>query len=113
MTAVALMTLALSCLGFTLLALDMDRHTEVLTGREQLSRRLRVLLRLAALALAWAGLSLCLEAWGAVVGVVVWAGLLSLAAVLCTLMLSFTPRMLMPVAAASVALFFCLSRYQG
>ncbi|EWM45616.1 hypothetical protein D557_3622 [Bordetella holmesii 70147] len=80
----------------------MDRHHEQVTGLDTPATR-RWMLRLNGVALALAGLTCCLQAWGSAVAALVWLGLLSCGAILVTLMLSYAPRRL-PATALAAAL---------
>lgn len=92
---------ALSYAGMAALCLGMDRHhRQVWAGtapaRQRLLRTLGWLLLAAAI---WP----CIRAWGGSVGVVIWFGLISAAALVLVLLLPYRPKaaaLLMGVAAA-------------
>lgn len=88
------MTVAAFCLvyaGFSALCLAMDRHYEDVFQRA-LSRRLRLMLRVA----GWSALALalCLSAgvWGWTYGLTEWVGMLSIAGLLLIWILTYQPQ---------------------
>lgn len=78
-------------LGFTALALAMSRHHKQVCRREPSHRR-QWLLRAAGCTLLLASLLLCQAQAGWASGLVWWTGLLTLAAPVVTLLLSFRPN---------------------
>jgi O-antigen/teichoic acid export membrane protein len=91
--ALASIACLIGCAG---LALAMSRHHKQVFLRE-LSRRRQRNLRAAGVALLLAGLLLCVgqAGWGS--GAVWWTGMLSIAALTVTLLLSFRPNWLLRV----------------
>jgi hypothetical protein len=79
--------------GLAALALAMSRHHKQVWRRDPSPRRRRSL-RATGCALLLSGLLLCVERAGWASGLVWWSGLLSIAALLVTLMLSFRPHWL-------------------
>lgn len=97
---------ALAALGFlfagaALLSLAMARHSEQAIGQADTPVRFQVGMRIIAALLAGAALACCWQPWDAAVAVLVWLGLLSCAAMLTGLMLSYAPRRLLVAAGAS------------
>lgn len=78
------LALALACAGFAALALAMERHHRQVWHRAP-GRGLCWSLRLAGAGGLGAALAVCVACAGVAVGVVLWAGLLSAAAVLVVL----------------------------
>lgn len=92
-----------ACAGFATLSLAMPRHLRDVTGTAQVSVACRVSLRgLGSSALGLSGLA-CILARNAPIGVVQWCGVLSLAAVLVVLLLSYRPRWVAFIAPAGLA----------
>lgn len=85
------LALIASLVGFATLALAMGRHHKQVWRREPSPRR-QWLLRATGWTLLLAGLLLCQAQVGWAGGLVWWAGLLTLAALLVTLFLSFRPH---------------------
>lgn len=85
------LALALAYAGLAALCLAMDRHHAQLLQREPtaLSRRL---LRLAGWPLLLLAAWPCVALWGASIGAVVWAGMLSVAGLLLVLLQGCRPR---------------------
>lgn len=90
----ASVALGLAFAAFAALALAMDRHYEQVMHRMHAHKTLRLCLRAAGAALMLLALWCCVTAWGAVVATLVWLGLLSCAALMTTLALSYMPRYL-------------------
>jgi hypothetical protein len=102
-----LLALIASLIGFAALALALGRHHRQVWRREPSARR-RWLLRAVGTACLLAGLLLCAAQVGWAQGLIWWAGLLSIAALLVSLLLSFRPNWLahMPRSA-------CLGGHRG
>lgn len=82
--------IALCYAGMAALCLGMDRHHRQVWSR--IAPRLQRGLRVAGWLLLAVALWPCIRAWGGSVGVVVWFGLLSAAALLLVLLLPYRPR---------------------
>lgn len=87
------LALIASFYGLAALALAMSRHHEEVWRCDPSPRRRRRL-RAAGCALLLGGLLLCMEQAGWASGLVWWPGLLSISALLVSLLLSFRPRWL-------------------
>lgn len=108
----ALAALGFAVASFALLALAMARHSEQVIDQADTTVGFRVGLRSAAVLLAAAALACCWQPWDAAVAVLVWLGLLSCAAVLTGLVLSYAPTRLIPVAATASVLALALTVYE-
>ncbi|CZZ88944.1 membrane protein [Bordetella ansorpii] len=95
--------LGLAFAGFAAFALAMERHHEQATGREGLAGTVCMGLRARGLLLMSLALPCCLQPWGAPVAAIVWLGILSCAALMTTLVLSYAPRWLIRAAAVAGA----------
>lgn len=91
----AALAFGLAYLGFLLLALAMDRHHRAMLGGVPGPRRRR-LCRLGGAALLGLSLLPCFAAWGWSIGPVAWCGVLSLAAFVLVLLLTYAPRAALP-----------------
>ncbi|MFP6848312.1 MAG: DUF3325 domain-containing protein [Pseudomonas sp.] len=89
-TLALLLAAALCYAGMAALCLGMDRHHQQVWSRKA-PRRQRGL-RLAGWLLLAIALWPCVQAWGGAVGVVIWFGLLSAAALLLVLLLPYRPQ---------------------
>lgn len=85
------LALASSLTGFAALALAMSRHHKQVWRREP-SRRRQLLLRLAGWGLLLASMGFCQAQVGWASGLIRWAGLLTVAALLVTLLLTYRPN---------------------
>lgn len=91
------LSLALCFSGFVALCLSIDRHHEQILGKRPHAAT-RLTLRLAGwLALATAAAP-CINPLGVSVGLTLWAALLSVAALLQVLLLTYAPRFIVPLA---------------
>ncbi|MGL4316030.1 MAG: DUF3325 domain-containing protein [Pseudomonas sp.] len=81
---------ALCYAGMAALCLGMDRHHQQVWSRK--APRLQRGLRLAGWLLLGVALWPCIRAWGSSVGVVIWFGLLTGAALLLVLLLPYRPK---------------------
>jgi hypothetical protein len=80
-------------LGFAGLSLAMRRHFhQVFPERRALSKRHVFILRLSACLILALSLTFCIAAHGNSVGIVYWFGLMTLAVLTQSLVLSYTPR---------------------
>ncbi|MBP0494966.1 DUF3325 domain-containing protein [Roseomonas indoligenes] len=93
------LALALAYAGFTGLCLAMERHHEQVFGTRRVPPMRGSLFRGAGWLLLVISLLVSVLGAGPVLGILLWAGLLTAAALLLALLLAFTPR-----AAAAVAL---------
>ncbi|BDR08803.1 DUF3325 domain-containing protein [Comamonas thiooxydans] len=89
---VMLCALALCLAGMLVLSQAMDRHCDQLVSRGEPGPALRVVLRLAGAALMLLALRHCMDCWGGAVGIVVWLGCLSVAALAVAWLLAYMPR---------------------
>ena len=99
-------TLALSYVGLVALALAMDRHQNQAFGRPLppvRSRGIRVL----GWVLVLGAVMPAIDGWGVSVGISLWLGVISLAAVGCGLMFSYVPRQ--AVGSAMILAVLCLA----
>ncbi|MGC4250022.1 MAG: DUF3325 domain-containing protein [Sphingobium sp.] len=97
-----LSSLCLAYSGFTALCLSMQRHHRDLFGRAS-SRRIALLLKLAGWPLLVISVVPALS-HGATIGVVIWFGLLSIAALLVVWIFAWRPRLAAMLALALVIL---------
>lgn len=91
------LSLALCFSGFVALCLSVDRHHEQVLGKRPpaaLGRTLRFTGWLALLAAA----APCIDQLGVSVGLSLWAALLSIGAIVQVLLLTYTPRLIVPLA---------------
>ena len=100
--AAPLAALTLSFSGMAGLALAMDRHHEQVTGRAEVPRTQRRVLRWVGSLLLALSLAACIGAWGATVGVTAWCGLLTAGGLLVGVLLTYAPRLAVRVSAATV-----------
>jgi len=103
----ALLALTLSLSAFTLAAIAMDRHYEQLFNEAQIGMLRKVLVRTASVCMGVSSLVICLTGWGSAVGIVVWAGMLSVGAVLSALLLTYLPRYFFIVSAMVSSFALC------
>ncbi|PUA20867.1 DUF3325 domain-containing protein [Glaciimonas sp. PCH181] len=97
-----LIALGLAYGGMTSLCLAIDRHYGQVWGRALTTKPRRCFHVLGWLLLALA-LWPCIEAWSPTVGVVVWIGCLSAAALLLALLLPYAPRLAVRLAVVAVS----------
>lgn len=91
------LSLALCFSGFVALCLSVDRHHEQILGKRP-PAAVRQLLRTAGwLALA-AAAAPCINPFGVSVGLALWTALLSVAALAQVLLLTYAPRLIVPLA---------------
>ena len=100
--AAPLAALTLSFGGMAGLALAMDRHHEQVTGRAEVPRTQRRVLRWAASLLLALALAACIGAWGATVGLTAWCGLLTAGGLLVGVLMTCAPHLALRVSAATV-----------
>lgn len=86
-----LIGLLLCVAGFASMALAMSKHQREVLGRVQGPGR-QMALRLGGWGLLCLALWLCLETWGVSIGLVSWTGLLTVAAIVVVLTLTYLPR---------------------
>jgi len=85
---------ALSLLGCVLLSLSMKRHYGQVTKDGRLSKRVSIVLRVLAYLCLFACGVVCIQRCGVGIGLVWWWGLLTLTALLQTLLLAYWPQWL-------------------
>ncbi|HWK50367.1 MAG TPA: DUF3325 domain-containing protein [Steroidobacter sp.] len=90
-------SLMLCFCGFIALSLAMNRHYQQVAG-QPLERSTQVALRVAGSVLLAAGMFICIGGWGTSVGIALWCGVLSMAALLQVLLLTYRPTLLTSVA---------------
>lgn len=100
--AAPLAALMLSFSGMAGLALAMDRHHEQVTGSAEVPRTPRRVLRWAGSLLLALSLAACIGAWGATVGLTAWCGCLTAGGLLVGVLLTYCPRLVVGVSAATV-----------
>jgi len=98
-----LISLALAFPGFVALSLGMDRHQEDLLGKT-LQRPGLVAWRCIGMIGLVLALVVCMQAWSISVGVAVWLGLLTFAAMMVGLLLTYAPHLLFRLAGWSAGL---------
>lgn len=98
-----LISLALAFPGFVALSFGMDRHQEDLLGKVLQRPALIAWRAIGVVALVFA-LVVCLQTWSISVGVAVWLGLLTFAAMMVGLFLTYAPHLLVRVASGSAGL---------
>ncbi|WP_233588252.1 DUF3325 domain-containing protein [Herminiimonas sp. KBW02] len=79
--------------GMSGLSLAMDRHYEQLTEQREVPARRRLQLRSLGWILLLLSLTACLQGWGVAVGLTLWCGLLTLAALGVACSLSYIPKL--------------------
>jgi len=84
----------LSFLGCVLLSLSMKRHYVQVNRNGSLDKRVSVLLRVLAYLCLFACGTVCIQRYGVGIGLVWWWGLLTLTALLQTLLLAYRPQWL-------------------
>ncbi|NIF81918.1 DUF3325 domain-containing protein [Comamonas sp. Tr-654] len=84
--------LALCLAGMLVLSQAMDRHCHQILSRSEPGSVQRALLRVTGAALMMVALWLCTGYWGGAVGIVVWLGCLSVAALAVAWLLAYMPR---------------------
>ena len=84
--------LALCLAGMLVLSQAMDRHCHQIVSRSDPGSAQRALLRVTGAALMMVALWLCTGCWGGAVGIVVWLGCLSVAALAVAWLLAYMPR---------------------
>jgi len=92
------LALTLAYAGMAGLCMAMERHHEQVTGRRDVSIRLRWVLRLSAGVLLLASLRVCIDGWGSGVGWVAWLGYLTTGALLVVGLWAWRPRLAMGIA---------------
>lgn len=100
--AAPLAALALAFAGMAGLALAMDRHHEQVTGRAEVPRTRRLVLRWVGGLLLALSQAACIVAWGATVGVTAWCGFLTAGGLLVGVLMTYAPRLAPRVSAATV-----------
>ena len=95
-------------IGFAGLSLTMNRHysqLQPLTAKNSSPRSKQLILAIRAMAYAClaAGLVFCINSQGVSIGLVFWTGLLTLAALLQSLLLSYRPNWVVGTALMSIA----------
>lgn len=88
---------ALGLAGFAALSLAMERHRDDLFHRS-LSAAGQWGCRLAGTTLVCVSLGACIAAWDVSVGILAWAGVLTAASMSVGVMLTYRPRLLLPLA---------------
>lgn len=89
---VMISVLALSLAGMLVLSQAMDRHCHQIVSRSEPGSVQRAVLRVAGAALMLLALRHCMDCWGGAVGMVVWLGGLSVAALAVAWLLAYMPR---------------------
>ncbi len=84
----------LSFLGCVLLSLSMKRHYAQVNRNGSLSKRVSIVLRVLAYQCLFACGAVCIQRCGVGIGLVWWWGLLTLTALLQSLLLAYRPQML-------------------
>lgn len=114
MTAVPLAALTLAFEGMAGLALAMGRHHEQVTGRSEVPRTQRLLLRWVGILLLTLALLACTVAWGATVGFTAWWGFLTAGGLLVGVLLTYAPHLVVRASAAALlVLGMCLAWAAG
>jgi len=84
----------LSFLGCVLLSLSMKRHYAQVNKHRRLSKRISIVFRVLAYLCLFACGAVCIQRYGVGVGLVWWWGLLTLTALLQTLLVAYWPQWL-------------------
>jgi len=98
-----LISVALAFPGFVALCFGMERHQEDLLGKVLSKSALIAWRCLGTVGLVLA-LVVCLQAWSVSIGIAAWAGLLTFAAMLLGLLLTYAPQLVVRLAAWSAGL---------
>ena len=88
----SVMTLSLTYAGMTGLSLAMNRHFGQVWHKRTPPSSIKISLRISGWLLLMLALIPCINYWGTTIGLVIWPGFLSLAAILVALFLAYLPR---------------------
>lgn len=88
--------------GMAGLSLAMDRHYEQITKQREVPPRHRNLLRSTGWISLLLSLAACLQVWNVGVGLTLWCGLLTLAALAVACSLSYVPRLTITLALLAI-----------